>query len=107
MTAIAEAALPGRTTLAPRVVRRIAEQAAREVDGVAGAVDADAEISGDRTSLAVRLGVTYPRPVTAVTEACRAHLVRRTGELTGLTVAAVDIVVTELSSANTDGRRVR
>ncbi|MET8652010.1 Asp23/Gls24 family envelope stress response protein [Nocardia aurea] len=105
MTAAAE--LPGRTTVSRRAVRRIAAEAAREVAGIAGDVDVDAEIRGDTTLLDVRLPIRYPLPITRVVEACREHLSRRTSELTGLTVAAVDIAVAELSTKDIAVRRIR
>lgn len=98
MTAAAAVELPGRTTVSQRAVRRIAAQAAREVAGIGRQVEADADIRGDRASLDVRVRIGYPQPVSTVTDACRAHLVRRTSELTGLVVAAVDIVVAELTT---------
>ncbi|WP_280399967.1 Asp23/Gls24 family envelope stress response protein [Nocardia carnea] len=106
MTAVS-ADLPGVTTVSGRAVRRIAARAAREVDGVAGAVEVAADISGDRTSLDIRLPVRYPEPVGRVTDACRAHLLRRTEELTGLGVTRVDIAVTELAAEVAPAGRVR
>ncbi|WP_405179528.1 Asp23/Gls24 family envelope stress response protein [Nocardia sp. NBC_01377] len=106
MTAAA-AESPGRTTVSRRAVRRIAAEAAREVPGVAGAVDIDAEIHGDTTLLDVRLPIRYPLPITRVVEACREHLFRRTSELTGLTVTAVDIAVAELSTKDIAVRGIR
>ncbi|MET7772963.1 Asp23/Gls24 family envelope stress response protein [Nocardia sp. NPDC005366] len=99
--------LPGRTTVSPRVVRRIAARAAREVAGVSGDVAIEAEINGGRTSLDVRLPIGYPQPITRVTEACREHVSRRTAELTGLTVTGVDIVIAELTTETVVGRQIR
>ncbi|MFG1797579.1 Asp23/Gls24 family envelope stress response protein [Nocardia sp. NPDC049149] len=106
MTAVA-VDCPGATTVAPRAVRRIVAQAAREVAGVGADVRVDAQMFGDRAALEVRLPITYPSPVDRVANACRAHLVRRTGELTGLAVTAIDIVVTELTAETVAGRRIR
>ncbi|MBF6127634.1 Asp23/Gls24 family envelope stress response protein [Nocardia brasiliensis] len=103
----AEAELPGRTTVAPRAVRRIVAQAAREVAGVGRDVRVEAEVFADRTALDVRLPIAYPSPVGKVTEACRGHLARRTRELTGLAVSAIDIEVAELTTETGAGRRVR
>ncbi|MFI5716127.1 Asp23/Gls24 family envelope stress response protein [Nocardia sp. NPDC051750] len=99
--------LPGVTTVSGRAVRRIAARAAREVAGVAGPVSVDAAVSGDRTALDIRLPILYPEPVGRVTDACRAHLQRRTAELTGLAVSRIDIVVTELAAAAARAGRVR
>lgn len=106
MTAVS-ADLPGVTTVSGRAVRRIAARAAREVAGVAGAVEVDADVSGDRTALDIRLPVRYPEPVGRVTDDCRAHLVRRTEELTGLGVSRIDIVVSELTADMAPAGRVR
>lgn len=106
MTAVS-AVLPGVTTVSDRAVRRIAARAAREVAGVAEPVRVDADVSGDRAALDIRLPVRYPEPVGRVTDACRAHLLRRTGELTGLDISRVDIVVTELSAGAAPAGRVR
>ncbi|MFI1461212.1 Asp23/Gls24 family envelope stress response protein [Nocardia carnea] len=99
--------LPGVTTVSSRAVRRIAAQAAREVPGVAEPVQADADISGDRAALDIRLPVRYPEPVGRVTDICRDHLLRRTRELTGLDISRVDIVVTELTAGAAPAGRVR
>ncbi|RDG34525.1 Asp23/Gls24 family envelope stress response protein [Streptomyces corynorhini] len=113
----------GVTTIAERVVERIAAHAVTEVDGVggvgrrvlgvavgAGEPDRDATVSarikGATTSLDVRLSVSYPVSVARTTEAARAHLKERVGEFTGLTVSRVDITVTALHSAVADTRRV-
>ncbi|WP_327151016.1 Asp23/Gls24 family envelope stress response protein [Nocardia sp. NBC_01329] len=106
MTAAA-ADLPGTTTISERTVWRTAAHAAREVPGVGDHVQVDADISGDRTTLEVRIPVHYPQPVRQVTDACREHLVRRTEELTGLGVSAVDITVTEFLREHSPTGRVR
>ncbi|MCX4093581.1 Asp23/Gls24 family envelope stress response protein [Nocardia sp. alder85J] len=106
-TAVVAGEDPGITTVAPRAVRRIVAQLAREVPGVGAAVRVAAEIVGDRTTLDVELPIRYPAPVNRVSEACREQLVRRTRELTGLAVTGIDIVVTELSADTTTARRVR
>lgn len=106
MTAV-RTELPGVTTISDRAVRRIAARAAREVAGVAGPVGVDADISGDRAALDIRLPVRYPEPVGRVTDDCRTHLLRRTGELTGLDISRVDIVVTELTAAAISAGRVQ
>ncbi|MEU0543146.1 Asp23/Gls24 family envelope stress response protein [Nocardia sp. NPDC005978] len=88
--------LPGSTTVSDRAVRRIAERAATEVDGVAAAVSVDALVTADTTALRVRLPVRYPLPVARVAESCRAHLVERVAELAGLRVTGVDIAVSAM-----------
>ncbi|MFF0493385.1 Asp23/Gls24 family envelope stress response protein [Nocardia sp. NPDC003482] len=106
MTAVAESAgdLPGRTTVAERAVRRIAERAAREVGGVEAGVRVTARVAGDSATLDVRLPIRYPLPVGRVADECRAHLIERTRELAGLAVPRVDIEVSELPVAVPNGR---
>lgn len=101
------AELPGETTVSERAVRRIAAEAAREVAGVGGRAQVDATVSGDRTTLEVRLPVRYPEPVGRVTEDCRDHLIRRTEELTGLGVSRVDIVISQMCRPAAATGRVR
>ncbi|MGW5383256.1 Asp23/Gls24 family envelope stress response protein [Nocardia sp. NPDC003963] len=106
MTATA-AELPGETTVSERAIGRIAAEAAREVSGVGEHPRVNATVSGDRTALEVRLPVRYPEPVGRVTRDCRDHLIRRTEELTGLGVARVDIVVSEMTRSAPATGRVR
>lgn len=115
---------PGRTTIADRVVERIAAQAVAEVDratgvprqllGVAiGSTDENttarvsAAVDGGIVSVRVTLAVIWPNPVRAVTREVRAHVTTRVQELTGLRVADVDIDVSELLTATTPPRRVQ
>ncbi|WP_327145528.1 Asp23/Gls24 family envelope stress response protein [Nocardia sp. NBC_01327] len=102
----------GRTTVSKRAVERIAARAAREVDGVVDGVTVDASVSGDSAVLRMRVPIRYPLPVIRIAEQCRTHVIRRTGELTGLTVTGLDIaiaamVVESASAAADSGRRVR
>lgn len=97
----------GRTTVSERAVRRLAARATREVDGVAGEPEVSARVAGDSAVLRVRLPVVYPMPVGVVTDACRAHLMRRTHELSGLVVPRVDIDVSELVNPVEAARSVR
>ncbi len=97
----------GRTTVSERAVRRMAARAAREVDGVADTPEVSARVIGDSAVLRARVPVHYPMPVGAVTDACRAHLMRRTHELSGLVVSRVDIDVSELVNPVEAARSVR
>ncbi|MDO3651194.1 Asp23/Gls24 family envelope stress response protein [Nocardia mangyaensis] len=102
----AAARLPGTTAVGERAVRRIAERAAAEVAGVEPEVRVSAQVVGTGATLRVRLPVRYPLPVGRVTDECRAHLIARTEELTGLTVPRVDIEVSALVPEPSE-RRVR
>ena len=94
----------GLLVIAPRVIERIAARAASDVEGVAprGAavpskgVQADADLEGPTATLALRLGVAYPRPVGRVAAEVRGRVANRVEELTGMTVGAVRITVDEL-----------
>ncbi len=97
----------GRTTVSERAVRRLAARAACEVDGVAGTPEVSARVAGDSAVLRVRVPIVYPMPVAAVTDACRAHLMRRTHELSGLVVPRVDVDVSELVNPVEAARSVR
>ncbi|NIJ10651.1 putative alkaline shock family protein YloU [Saccharomonospora amisosensis] len=111
----------GRTTIADRVVERLAVHAAREVEGVGGSarrllgvrvtgeaprrsVQASAHVSGGSASLRVQLSVRYPTSVARTVERARDHIMRRVTELTGLEVSRVDVTVTALHG-DTEPRR--
>jgi uncharacterized alkaline shock family protein YloU len=96
----------GRTTMDDRVVKKIVARAATEVDGVGEGPKVTASIDGESATVDIRLSVPYPASVARTTKAVRAHLIRRTGELTGLTVPRLDIVVDALRSNETKTRRV-
>lgn len=114
----------GRTEIAERVVAKIASTAAAEVDLATGAVRSvlgvrlgtlsldsrprvDVVVHGGVASVAVQLSVRYPAPVRAVTRQVRGRVAARVHELTGLEVAAVDIDVQALLSADQSQPRVR
>ncbi len=102
----------GQTTIADRVVERIAARAAQEVEGAYGVTrwlrgkppgGADrpparvtAQVDGQLATFTVRLSIAYPEPVREVSRQVREHMRERVGELTGLTVRQVDIEVTRL-----------
>ncbi len=98
------AELPGVTVVSERAVRRIAEQATCEVAGVQQRAEVTARVFGDSAVLDVRLAVRYPQPVARIADACREHLIHRTGELTGLAVSRVDIEISAMPVAAGQGR---
>jgi uncharacterized alkaline shock family protein YloU len=110
--AVPDAPRRGLLVIAPRVIERIAARAASDVDGVAPrgsappgkGVQADADLKGPTATLALRVGVAYPRPVGRVAAAIRSHVADRVQELTGVTVAAMRVTVDELKAAATGGR---
>ncbi|WP_351224478.1 Asp23/Gls24 family envelope stress response protein [Streptomyces sp. NPDC002133] len=120
----ADAAQRGTTTISDRAVERIATRVLTEVEHIGGTAGrilgitapgehADhsarvtAKVSGHSVAtLDVRLSVVYPQSVARTTEDARACLVRRVADLTGLTVARVDITVTALRVPDSPTRRV-
>lgn len=103
----------GRTTIADRVVTRVAVRAVAEVEqtgGVArqlmgftigrqtgeGCADVSARIDGHLAMIQLRLSLAYPAPVRAVTREVRRHVIERVTSLTGFEVRHVDIDVASL-----------
>ena len=113
----------GHTTLADRVVAKIAAAAVTEVDQARGLptgrlrglvpgahterADVDADIDGQLALLTVRLSVTYPAPVRTITRAVRAHITARIAQLCEVTVGQLDIQVDALRSDPVRTRRVQ
>jgi uncharacterized alkaline shock family protein YloU len=103
----------GRTTIADRVVTKVAAQAVSEVGqtgGVArqligitvgrqsgeGAARVSARIDGHLTMIELRLSLDYPAPVRTLARQVRAQVIERVTGLTGLEVRHVDIEVARL-----------
>jgi uncharacterized alkaline shock family protein YloU len=103
----------GRTTIAERVVTRVAAQAASEVErtgGTArqligitlgrqtgkGTARVSTRIDGHLTMIKMRLSLEYPAPVRTLTREVRRHVIERVTSLTGLEVRHVDIEVARL-----------
>lgn len=110
----------GTTTVADRVVEKVAARAAAEVDHATGlrrslagrslgsrAVRADVVIDGSVAALRLELAVVFPAPVRPVTRAVRRHVTARVGDLCDLTVDHVDITVRALPRPNTERSRVQ
>jgi uncharacterized alkaline shock family protein YloU len=111
----------GRTTIAARVVEKIAAHAVDEIEpagGVArrllgmpigtedgrGEAQATARIDGDIAILAVRMSIEYPAPIRRTADAARDRVVARVGELTRLQVKHVDIDIAKLTPPTTHPR---
>jgi len=103
----------GRTTIADRVVTKVAAQAVSEVErtgGVAwqfagltvgrqtgqGLARVSARIDGHLAMIELRLTLDYPAPVRTLTREVRSHVMERVAYLTGLEVRHVDIEVARL-----------
>lgn len=96
----------GTLDIAAAVPEKIARRAAAEVDGVRRPVRADAELARGRATLELELGVEYPRPVGEVAAEVQGRVASRVEELTGLTVEAVDVTVSELPLPRRGSRRL-
>ena len=103
----------GRLEIAGIVVEKVATAAAGEIDHVGGSArrvlgvtagreDGDgrprvsARLTGSVAALDIRLSITYPASVRAVSEAVREHVRDRVQALTAFSVTRVDIAVTAL-----------
>ena len=108
----------GRTTIADRVVNRVATRAVAEVEqtgGVArqlmgitigrqtgeGSAAVSTRIDGHLAMIRLRLSLAYPAPVRAVTREVRSHVIERVTALTGFEVRHVDIEVARLLRGRT------
>jgi Uncharacterized protein conserved in bacteria len=106
----------GTTTIADRVVEKIAARAVAEVDLATGAprrilgvragrasrdtARVDAQVTGDVVTVRIALAVHWPASVVAVTRRVRAHVTEQLRTLTGLDVGWVDIDVPALIEPN-------
>ncbi|MFJ3583681.1 Asp23/Gls24 family envelope stress response protein [Streptomyces sp. NPDC090127] len=105
----------GATTIADRVVAKIAARAAREaLDAVPRAgsgPQASVVVTRDTARVSVSLELGYPSDVGRQCGAVRSQVMRRVRELAGLEVPEVTVHVERLHSPHTareaDGRRLR
>ncbi|MFC5287835.1 Asp23/Gls24 family envelope stress response protein [Actinokineospora guangxiensis] len=104
--AVSDGADRGTLTIAPVVVRKVAEHAADSTPGTArttrtlglGQHGATAEVDGDGPGVDVRLelALNYPAAVRAVADAVRAKVTEDVERITGYRVRGVSVVVTGL-----------
>ncbi|MFF1697855.1 DUF6286 domain-containing Asp23/Gls24 family envelope stress response protein [Streptomyces sp. NPDC058257] len=89
----------GTTTVADRVVRRIAERAATEAlaPGAVEVSRGSAAVRGRRARVGVTVTLPYPAVLDEAGERVRSHVAERTARLTGLTVPSARIRVRGLS----------
>ena len=103
----------GRTTIADRVIAKIATRAVAEVGQTGGAARqlvgltlgrgagqaparASARVNGNLALIEMRLSLAYPAPVRSLSREVRRHVMERVRTLTGIEVRHVDIEVADL-----------
>ncbi len=96
----------GTLEIAETVAEKIARRVASELEGVGGQVRADADLGAGRVTLELELGVEYPRPVGTVAADVQRRVASRVQELSGLTVEAIDVTVSELPVPPRRARRL-
>ena len=112
--------LRGRTTVADRVVEKIAARAALEVphcvaperrlaDHLPGhpSVGASAQTDGTVTGLRLSVAIAYPAPIVTTTRAVRMHVEQTVRTLCDMTVDHVDITVVGVVRRTPERRRVQ
>jgi uncharacterized alkaline shock family protein YloU len=111
----------GTTTIADRVVERIASRAASEVDGVravpASALtrllrgtsesQVDVTVASNVARVELQVAVEYPRTLPAIANTIGERVIERVQHLTGMAVESVSIVVAELHAEPRTARRVQ
>lgn len=97
---------PGSITIAEKVVAKLASHAVLDVPDAAAAPralggttpKASVRVDGDVAVVDLELSVRWPASVPQVTAAVRRHVRERLTSLTGLTIAEVRILVTDLAT---------
>lgn len=94
------AAQRGRTVIADKAVRKIAERAAGEMlpPAAAGSARGSATVRGRRTAVALRIALPYPAPLSDTARRVQQHVAGRTRDLTGLEISAARLTVTRLTT---------
>jgi uncharacterized alkaline shock family protein YloU len=112
----------GQTTLAEKVIEKIAGQVASDESSAGGSSGgflgigaradlsarpkASVELTGNIATLSLEVGMLYPIPLRRATEELRRRIRTRVTELTGVEVRQVDIKISWLTSGSgTNGRR--
>ncbi len=109
----------GRTTIADKVVERIASIAANEVEAVIDTRTgwtrlvrgrlprAEAVVAGGTSRITVEVAATWPTPLNSVAGRVRDHVSERVTTLTGVDVTAVDVSIADVVHLETADRRVK
>ncbi|MEU8888422.1 hypothetical protein [Streptomyces sp. NPDC048442] len=109
--AVVPAAERGATRIADRVVAKIAARAAREVldappEG-GRAPHAEVTVHGPAARVWIGLELGYPSDIGGQCALVRRQVTDRVGELTGMTVPEVTVLVERLYRADPESRRTR
>lgn len=109
----------GRTTIADKVVTRIASIATAEIAAVIdtrtdwtklirkGLPRAEAVVAGGTSRIAVEVAAAWPSPLGKVAAQVRDHVTQRVVTLTGVDVTRVDVTVADVVHLDTATRRVQ
>ena len=110
---------PGRLRIDPRVVQKLAAQAANEVQGVSEAsaapigraihrpVPASTPVDQLSIDLDLTVSIRYPLSVRVAADQLAAHVARRVEQLTGRPAGRVRVTVQRLGGATAGGDRPR
>ncbi|WP_432994737.1 Asp23/Gls24 family envelope stress response protein [Dactylosporangium sp. CA-233914] len=99
--------MPGSITITEKVVAKLASHAVLDLPDAAAAAprtlarstpSASARVGGEVAVIDLEIAVRWPVSVPQVTAAVRRHVRERLASLTGLTIAEVRIVVTDLAT---------
>lgn len=119
VTSLVPAEERGRTTIADKVVERIASIAANEVESVIDTRTgwtrvvrgrlprAEAVVAGGTSRITVEVAATWPTPLNSVAGRVRDHVSERVSTLTGVNVTAVDVSIADVVHLETAERRVK
>lgn len=108
----------GTTTIADRVVERVASLAANEVDDVTDGTSgwtrivrrstprAEARVAGGRARIKVEIAAAWPASLPALATTVSERVTRRVAELTGVAVDGVDVTIADVVHSQSPRRRV-
>ena len=115
----APAAERGRTTIADKVVQRVASIATAEIEAVVdtrkgwtklirkGLPHAEAVVAGGTSRITVEVAATWPSPLAQVAAQVREHVSRQVVEITGVAVSRVDVTVADVVHLDSAPSRVQ
>lgn len=108
----------GTTTIADKVVQRIASIAADEIEAVTGHRSgwasvvrrglprAEATVAGGSARIKVDVAAVWPTPLSTLSAQVRDHVTAQVTSLTGVDIVAVDVTVADVVHLSTARKRV-